>query len=73
MEYSGEEQAICAVGLVKPRSGVFVEAIQYLLVLCTTVEVSALLLPPLVLSSNILTVWGPGALIMRACLLSSFP
>ncbi len=52
MEYSGEEQAICAVGLVKPRSGVFVEAIQYLLVLCTTVEVSALLLPPLVLSSN---------------------
>ncbi len=39
MEYSGEEQAICAVGLVRPRPGVFVEAIQYVLVLCTTVEV----------------------------------
>ncbi len=42
VEYSGEEQAICAVGLAKPRPGVFVEAVQYLLVLCTTVEVRAL-------------------------------
>ncbi|CAL8471349.1 g10891 [Coccomyxa elongata] len=39
LEYSGEEQAICAVGLVRPRPGVFVEAIQYVLVLCTTVEI----------------------------------
>lgn len=39
MEYSGEEQAICAMGLIRPRRGVFVEAIQYVLVLCTTVEV----------------------------------
>lgn len=39
LEYSGEEQAICAVGLVRPRPGVFVEAIQHLLVLCTTTEV----------------------------------
>ena len=39
VEYSGEEQAICAVGLVKPRPDVFVEAVQYLVVLCTTVEV----------------------------------
>lgn len=39
LEYSGEEQAICAVGFVKPRPGVFVEAIQYVLILCTTVEV----------------------------------
>ena len=39
MEYSGEEQAICAMGLIRPRPGVFVEAIQYVLVLCTTVEV----------------------------------
>ena len=39
MEYSGEEQAICAVGLIRPRAGVFVDAIQYVLVLCTTVEV----------------------------------
>ena len=40
VEYSGEEQAICAVGLAKPRPGVFVAAIQHVLVLCTTVEVS---------------------------------
>ena len=39
IEYSGEEQAIVAVGLVQPRLGVFVEAIQHLLVLCTTTEV----------------------------------
>lgn len=38
-EYSGEDQAICAVGLAKCRAGVFVEAIQYLLVLATPVEV----------------------------------
>uniref|UniRef100_A0A6N2KT44 Nucleoporin Nup133/Nup155-like N-terminal domain-containing protein n=1 Tax=Salix viminalis TaxID=40686 RepID=A0A6N2KT44_SALVM len=36
-EYS-EEQAICAVGLAKSKPGVFVEAIQYLLVLSTPVE-----------------------------------
>lgn len=39
-EYSGEEQAICAVGLAKCRPGVFVEAIQYLLVLATPAEVT---------------------------------
>ena len=38
-EYSGEEQAICAVGLAKSKPGVFVEAIQYLLILATPVEV----------------------------------
>lgn len=37
-EYNGEEQAICAVGLAKAKPGVFVEAIQYLLVLATPVE-----------------------------------
>uniref|UniRef100_A0A1J3JBM7 Nuclear pore complex protein NUP155 n=1 Tax=Noccaea caerulescens TaxID=107243 RepID=A0A1J3JBM7_NOCCA len=37
-EYSGEEQAICAVGLAKCRPGILVEAIQYLLVLATPVE-----------------------------------
>ncbi|CAA6658633.1 unnamed protein product [Spirodela intermedia] len=37
-EYSGEEQAICAVGLVRSKPGVFVEGIQYLLVLATPVE-----------------------------------
>ncbi|XP_024025703.1 nuclear pore complex protein NUP155 [Morus notabilis] len=37
-EYSGEEQAICAVGLAKSKPGVFVEAIQYLLILATPVE-----------------------------------
>ncbi|PIA46100.1 hypothetical protein AQUCO_01600399v1 [Aquilegia coerulea] len=37
-EYSGEEQAICSVGLAKTRPGIFVEAIQYLLVLATPTE-----------------------------------
>ncbi|KAJ4843720.1 hypothetical protein Tsubulata_012870 [Turnera subulata] len=37
-EYSGEEQAICAVGLAKSKPGVFVEAIQHVLVLATPVE-----------------------------------
>ncbi|GMH20349.1 hypothetical protein Nepgr_022190 [Nepenthes gracilis] len=37
-EYSGEEQAICSVGLAKCKPGVFIEAIQYLLVLATPVE-----------------------------------
>ncbi|XP_058108326.1 nuclear pore complex protein NUP155 [Magnolia sinica] len=37
-EYSVEEQAICAVGLVKSKRGIFVGAIQYLLVLATPVE-----------------------------------
>ncbi|CAK9140308.1 unnamed protein product [Ilex paraguariensis] len=37
-EYTGDEQAICAVGLVKAKPGIFVEAIQYLLVLATPVE-----------------------------------
>ncbi|PRW05942.1 nuclear pore complex Nup155 isoform B [Chlorella sorokiniana] len=39
IEYGGEEQAIVAVGLAHPRPGVFVEAIQHLLVLCTTTEI----------------------------------
>ncbi|KAK9130246.1 hypothetical protein Sjap_010733 [Stephania japonica] len=37
-EYSGEEQAICAVGLARSKPGVFVEAIQYLLILATPIE-----------------------------------
>lgn len=39
-EYSGEEQAICAVGLAKTRPGVFIQAIQHIIVLATPVEVS---------------------------------
>ena len=39
LEYSGEEQAVVAVGLARPRPGVFVQAVQHLLVLCTTTEV----------------------------------
>ncbi|KAJ7534364.1 hypothetical protein O6H91_13G091000 [Diphasiastrum complanatum] len=38
-EYSGEEQAICAIGLAKVKPGIFLEAIQYLLVLATPVEI----------------------------------
>ncbi|KAH9746162.1 nuclear pore complex protein NUP155 [Citrus sinensis] len=37
-EYTGEEQVICAVGLAKSKPGIFVEAIQYLLILATPVE-----------------------------------
>ncbi|TVU47868.1 hypothetical protein EJB05_07484, partial [Eragrostis curvula] len=37
-EYSVDEQAICAVGLARAKPGIFVEAIQYLLVLATPVE-----------------------------------
>ena len=39
IEYSGEDETISAVGLVRPKAGIFVEAIQYLLVVCTTIEV----------------------------------
>jgi len=39
MEYSGEDETISAVGIVHPKSGIFVEAIQHLLVVCTTIEV----------------------------------
>eukprot|EP00850_Spirogloea_muscicola_P013590 SM000093S24401 [mRNA] locus=s93:175800:183708:+ [translate_table: standard] len=39
MEYSGEDQAICAVGLACPKREVFIEAIEHLLVLATPVEV----------------------------------
>jgi hypothetical protein len=55
-EYSGEEQAIYAVGLAKARPGVFNEAIQHLLVLATPCEVQ----PPLSLaSSSIIPVTRP--------------
>ncbi|OIT40388.1 PREDICTED: nuclear pore complex protein NUP155 [Nicotiana attenuata] len=37
-EYNGDEQAICAVALAKVKPGIFVEAIQYLLILSTPVE-----------------------------------
>ncbi|CAN6191562.1 unnamed protein product [Urochloa humidicola] len=36
--YNVDEQAICAVGLAKAKPGVFIEAIQYILVLATPVE-----------------------------------
>jgi nuclear pore complex protein Nup155 len=39
VEYSGEEQAICCVGLAKPKLNVFLSAIQHILVLATPVEV----------------------------------
>lgn len=38
-EYNRDEQAILAVGLAKAKPGVFIEAIQYLIVLATPVEV----------------------------------
>lgn len=42
VEYSGEEQAICCVGLATPKPGVFLSAIQHVLVLATPVEVGGL-------------------------------
>lgn len=53
-EYSGEEQAICAVGLVKSKPGIFVEAIQYLLVLATPAEVGVFLVNIFFLTTSIL-------------------
>lgn len=38
-DFNVEEQAICAVGLAKSRPGIFIEAIQHLLILATPVEV----------------------------------
>ena len=40
-EYSGEEQAIYAVGLAKAKPGIFNEVIKDLLVLATPCEVSS--------------------------------
>jgi hypothetical protein len=41
-EHHADEQAICAVGLARAKPGIFVEAIQYILVLATPVEVRML-------------------------------
>lgn len=38
-EFCGDDQVICAVGLAKARPGVFVEAIQYIVILANPVEV----------------------------------
>ena len=40
VEYTGEDQAICAVGLVRPPSGVFIQAVQYVLVVATSVDIA---------------------------------
>uniref|UniRef100_A0A0E0LAV3 Uncharacterized protein n=1 Tax=Oryza punctata TaxID=4537 RepID=A0A0E0LAV3_ORYPU len=39
-EHNADEQVICAVGLARAKPGVFVAAIQYLLVLATPVEIN---------------------------------
>ena len=39
VSYSDEPQAICTVQLVRPAPGTFAEAVQPLLVVCTTTEV----------------------------------
>ncbi|CAI9771395.1 unnamed protein product [Fraxinus pennsylvanica] len=62
-EYSGEEQAIFVVGMVKAKPCVFIGAIQYLLVLATRVEVVnfpyLLVLFFLHFSWNIVFIGGP--------------
>lgn len=40
-EYTCQDQVICAIGLVRSKPGVFIEAIQYLLVLATPLEVGS--------------------------------
>lgn len=45
VSYAEEQQAIATVALVRPRPGVFAEAISHLLVICTTTEVSKSLSP----------------------------
>ena len=55
VEYAGEEQALCAVGLVQPRQGVFMAAIQHLLVLCTPVEARTSRLQPVQAVAELLT------------------
>ncbi|KAL0908738.1 hypothetical protein M5K25_023246 [Dendrobium thyrsiflorum] len=37
-DYGGEEQSICAAGLARVKPGIFIEAIQYILVVATPVE-----------------------------------
>ncbi|KAK8930813.1 hypothetical protein KSP39_PZI016776 [Platanthera zijinensis] len=37
-EYSGVEQSICAVGLARVKHGIFIEAIQYMLLVATPLE-----------------------------------
>jgi hypothetical protein len=44
-DYNVDEQAICAVGLARAKPGIFIEAIQYLLVLATPVEVRMIYVP----------------------------
>lgn len=39
VEYSGEEQAIVAIGLATPKPGVFLDVIEKVLVVATTVEI----------------------------------
>lgn len=37
--YDGLSQTIVGVGLVKPRAGVFIDDIKYLLILSTQIEI----------------------------------
>eukprot|EP00198_Chlamydomonas_reinhardtii_P005145 XP_001694481.1 nuclear pore protein [Chlamydomonas reinhardtii] len=39
LEYCGEDQAISCVGMAAPRPGVFLPAIRFVIVLCTTAEI----------------------------------
>lgn len=41
-----EQQAICVAGLTRPKPNVFQQAVQYLMVICTTVEVRLQHTPP---------------------------
>ncbi|KAL3644731.1 hypothetical protein CASFOL_009911 [Castilleja foliolosa] len=60
-EFSGEEQAICAVGLSKAKPGVFIEAIQYLLVLATPLEKEVVFIMSLEEHTQPLFIQGDGS------------
>lgn len=51
-EFNVEEQAICAVGLAKSKPGIFIEAIQYVLILATPIEVQLTHSVPVSLGMN---------------------
>lgn len=64
VSYAEEQQAIATVQLVRPRPGVFAEAINHLLVICTTTEASGQ--SPLVLGFFSVSSAGQGATTLRS-------
>jgi Nup133 N terminal like len=68
VSYAEEQQAIATVQLVQPRPGVFAEAINHLLVICTTTEASGQS-PHVCLGFLSVTTAGRGATTLRLAML----